>query len=272
HSRDVSKFSLCLTQGLLRALALSDVSYQSQAEPITAVPKWADANLDREQGPILSPMRGLEGEDLSGIESLLHPLDKHVVHAAPGIEVTRRHPDQFLTSVAEALAGLSVHVNNLSRVIVHKQRIGRMIHIRPESGLRGAQLFFGALAFGNVLHCPEHSTRPPRFIPGHIGLTMDDAHLAVRPDHAKFGVIAWTAPQRSRHRFEHHWSIFAVDQLLNPVKSEKPFLLGHCKNPVCLVRPGDEIRIHVAVPVSHMRKALGLFQLALAFAQIPKTQ
>ena len=232
------KFSLCLTQGLLRALALSDVSYQGQAEPMTAVPKWADANLDREQGPILSPVRGLEGEDFSGIESLLHPLDKHVVHAAPRIEVTRRHPDQFLTSVAEALAGLSVHVNNLSRVIVHKQRIGRMIHIRPESGFRGAQLFFGALALGDVLHCPEHSTRPPRFIPGHIGLTMDDAHLAVRPDHAEFQVVARPAPQRSRDCFEHHREIVGVDQFRNPAKAEN-FCRGHCEDAVAFVRPGD---------------------------------
>ena len=88
---------------------------------MTAVPKWADANLDREQGPILSPMRGLEGEDPSVIESLLHlALDKRGVHPEHRVEVRRRHPDQFLTSVAEALAGLPVDVNNFSLVTVHK--------------------------------------------------------------------------------------------------------------------------------------------------------
>src|SRR5438132_12403021 len=98
---------------------------------MTAVPKWADANLDREQGPILSPMRGLEGEDPSVIESLLHlALDKRLLHPEHRVEA-RRHPDHSRTSVADALAGPSVHLNNLSRAIVHKQRIGLMIHILP---------------------------------------------------------------------------------------------------------------------------------------------
>src|ERR1700757_2616827 len=100
NPRDMRKLSLCLAQGLLGALALRYIPYQSQAEPMSAVPKWADANLDGKQGPILSPMRGLEGEDLPGIESVLHPLDKRAVYAEPRVKVRRRHPDQFLTSVA----------------------------------------------------------------------------------------------------------------------------------------------------------------------------
>ena len=120
YRRDMRKFSLCLTQGLLGTLALGDVSYQGQAEPMTAVPKWADANLDGEQGAILSPMTGFEGEDFPGIESLLHPLHKRGVYPERRVEVRRHHPDQFVTSVAEALAGLPVDVNNFSLVTVHK--------------------------------------------------------------------------------------------------------------------------------------------------------
>src|SRR5947208_11918289 len=113
---------------------------------MTAMPKRADANLDGEHRPILSAMRSLEGGDLPGIESRVDPLNERCVHA--GVEAGWRHPNQFLTSVAKALAGLTVQLNDPSLLVLHEQGIGRVVHVSPEAGLGGAQLFLGP--FGSV--------------------------------------------------------------------------------------------------------------------------
>src|SRR5439155_6707846 len=113
--------------------------------------KQADADLDRKYGAILSPMRSLESANFPGLDSLSDPLAKHCI--CTRVEVTRCHPDQFLTSVAQALAGLSVHVKNLSLIVaVYEQGIGRVIHKSAEAGLGCAQLFLGLLALRDVCH------------------------------------------------------------------------------------------------------------------------
>src|SRR5438105_12091604 len=84
---------------LFGTLAVGYVTHQRQGEGTTAVPELADANLDREHGRILSAVRSLEGANLPDLEPRSDPLAKRRV--CTRVEVTRRHPDQFLTSVAE---------------------------------------------------------------------------------------------------------------------------------------------------------------------------
>src|SRR2546422_411484 len=139
HADPVHMCEICLELAqplalLFGTLALRDVSCQGQAERMTALPKQADSDLDREHGAILAPMRSLEAANLPGLESLSDPLAKRCI--CTRVEVTRRHPDEFLTRVAQALAGLSVHVKNLALIVaVYEQGIGRVIHKSPETGL-----------------------------------------------------------------------------------------------------------------------------------------
>src|SRR5271157_6197777 len=61
-----------------------------------------------------------------------------------------RHRDQFLMSVAEALAGLPVHIKNLSLIADQKECVHRVVHESAEARLILAQGFLGTLTFRNV--------------------------------------------------------------------------------------------------------------------------
>ena len=52
---------------------------KAELEQMTALPERADADLDREHGPILSPVPSFEAADQSGIELLVKPLQKRFV-------------------------------------------------------------------------------------------------------------------------------------------------------------------------------------------------
>ena len=148
---DRSQFAIQTTQRLLGALALGDVPRQRQVDPTTAVPQRADTHLNRECCPILSPMTCLKGTDPSVLDSLTDALQQCGIHIR--VEVMGRHPDQFLTSVAEALAGLPIHVKNSSLLLLveHKEGIARVVYKSPEAGLTLAKLLLGALALGDVV-------------------------------------------------------------------------------------------------------------------------
>src|SRR5208337_2833661 len=95
-------------------------------------------------------MTSLEGADLSGLESLTDLLQSCGINVR--VEVKGIHPDQFLTSVAEVLAGLPVDVKNLVFLVMHEECIGRVVHKGAKACLALAQRFFRALALRDVPH------------------------------------------------------------------------------------------------------------------------
>ena len=97
-------------QALLGALALGDVAHQGIAEALPALLELVGADLDLEDGAILAPVAGLEGDRFPGADPLRQPLHGRLVQA--DIEITRVHPDQFFPAVAQALAGLAVDVEH----------------------------------------------------------------------------------------------------------------------------------------------------------------
>jgi hypothetical protein len=96
-------------------------------------------------------MTSFKGADPFGHDSLTDALQHCGIHIR--VEVMERHSDQFLTSVAEALAGLPVHVNNPSLLLLveHKESVARVVYKSPEAGFTLAKLLLGALALGNVV-------------------------------------------------------------------------------------------------------------------------
>ena len=80
------------------------------------------------------------------------------------------------------------------------------------NGVLRHEPLLGLLAFGDVLHRAEHAAGPARLVPNDIALTMDEAHLAVGPDHSVLHIVARATPKRLRHCFDNDLLIFGVNQ------------------------------------------------------------
>ena len=124
------------------------------------------ANLDREHGPILAPMKTLEGYRFPGLYSLFDPRDRCLVQA--GIEVARMHSDHLVAAVTQALTRLPVDVDNGPVLVEQEETIRRMIDEVAKALLARAQLIFCPLALGAVLRFAQraldrgHEPRQPR--------------------------------------------------------------------------------------------------------------
>ena len=130
-----------------------------------------------------------------------------------------------------------------------------------------AQGLFGPLALGNVLDRPKQAAGPARRIPCQITLTVNDAQLAVGPDHAVLQVAARGATQRLRRGLAPDRPILGVYPLPHFGKSDRAFTRRQPKDAVGFVGPGDAICVEVTFPVADMRDALSFFELSLAPTQ-----
>ena len=90
---------------------------------------------------------------------------------------------------------------------------------------------------------------------------MDDPHLAGGPDHAVLHIVAPATPQRLCRGLDHALLIFGVDQFQQLRVGEDLRLRLQSKDAIGLVRPGEAIRLEVALPVADVREALGLLSL-----------
>ena len=111
---------------LLGALVFGGVERRTEGVGAIALPEPANADFDRKRRADAPPMRRLEGDDPSGVEALPVALLEGVIAVQPGIEQRRRAADDVLGRVAEALAGLAVHVDDGAVVVLDEQRIDRM--------------------------------------------------------------------------------------------------------------------------------------------------
>ena len=153
HARHVRECRLRLPQRLLRLLAIRDVLDERNAVR-TAVLGDVDAEpyLDRERGSVLSAMASLVRDDgLARRNTRADPLQVEI-----RIEVEHVLPDELLARVAEALAGLAVHVQDVSRLVEQEERIARVVDQGAEAHFARTQLVLGALARGDVLAHDEH--------------------------------------------------------------------------------------------------------------------
>ena len=103
------------------------------------------------------------------------------------------------------------------------------ISLAPPQGLLGVS------ALGDVLDRAEHAAGPARLVPRHLALAVDDAHLAVRPNHAVFHIVTRATTQRLRHCPDHDLLIFRVGQLLHSGKVDRAFLRRQPKDAVGFV-------------------------------------
>jgi hypothetical protein len=102
-------------------------------------------------------------------------------------------------------------------------------------GFRFVQSLLRLLTVRDVLYCAEDAPRPARLVPHYITLTMNNAHLAARPNHAILFVVARSAGDQLRRLFGHFLPIFRVDEFLHCGKLESAFLRWQPKYAVAFV-------------------------------------
>src|SRR5271165_5116362 len=132
-----AKAFLASTQRVLRPLALGNIPHQAQVT-LSALLKTADANLYRKGCPVLAPVVGLESDRLPGDHALLQALDGHIIET--NVKIAFVFADQFLTAVAQVIAGLAVDVENGPILVKQQEGVSRMIHEGAEALFARAQL------------------------------------------------------------------------------------------------------------------------------------
>ena len=156
-------------------------------------------------------MPRVERDHLAFLE-FLESGGKLTVEVGLDVDGLRPQADELLAGVAEAVAGLTVHVQNGAAAAVQEERVGGVIDERPEAPLARAQLGFRAAGFGHVLHGAENPARHAGVAPRDVALAVDDAHLPVRVDHPVLDVVARAAPQRFGQGIRCPLPIVGVDE------------------------------------------------------------
>src|SRR5271166_643237 len=133
-----------------------------------ALLELASANLYREHGSILTPMKSLEGYRFPDRYSLSDPRDRCLVQA--GIEVARIHSDHLLAAVTQALTRLPINVENGLMLVEQEETIRRVIDEAAKALLALPQLTLCPLALGDVA---RHGQKPTPVL---LKLTNADLH------------------------------------------------------------------------------------------------
>src|SRR5690242_10907150 len=116
---------LAFAQLILGPLALGDVAHQAQEAAFACLLKIADANLDREGGPVLAPVARLESDGFPGDEALSQALDGRLIESS--VEIAAMFADQFFPAVAQTFAGLAIDVENGRLVVKDKESVARVV-------------------------------------------------------------------------------------------------------------------------------------------------
>ena len=136
-------------------------------------------------------MTTIVADDLPAAQAIPDALQKLRVQIRTMVE--RGHPDQFVAAIAQAFAGLPIHIQNGPILIVEKECIGCVIHQDAEACLTRAELQLGLPQLGDVLHDAKLPQRPSRVVPGHIAMAVNGSHGSVRARHLVLYVVTWTA-------------------------------------------------------------------------------
>src|SRR6516162_5247606 len=144
------QFDLAVAQLLLRAPALRDVAHQRQPKPMCSVLEFTGANFDGKHASVLAPVKRLEGHSFTSGYPLPDPRDGSRVQA--DIEVARTHSYHLLAAVTQALARLTVDVENGLPVVQQEEPVRRVIDEATKTLLALPQGILSLLALGDVAH------------------------------------------------------------------------------------------------------------------------
>src|SRR4029077_11740508 len=139
-------------------------------ERTSSLLELASANLEREHGSILAPMKTLEGYRFADLYSLCDPRDRDLVQAY--IEVARMHSDHLLAAVTQALTRLPVDVQKGLVLVEEEETIRRMIDEAAKALLARAQLMLRPSQLRDVLQGAKLTQRPSRLVPGNVALAV----------------------------------------------------------------------------------------------------
>ena len=253
----------------LHLLALADIAHQRQVEHPLSLLEPANADLDREHGSVLAPVKRLERHGFPGGHAFPHPSDGRLVKAR--VEIAGVHSDELLTTVAQAFARLPVDVDN-GLVIVQEQAVRRMIDECAEARFACAELVLGAPQLRDVLQNPELAQGTAGLVPRDVTLAMHHAHRAIGADDAVFHVVARTADRRYLARRRGSRTVVRMDQAEPASMPLRQFGGRHAEDAARFIRKRDAAGDEVAFPPADARDVLCRFEPPLAFAQAAEHQ
>ncbi len=152
---------------------------------------------------------------------------------------------------------------------MQEERVGGVIHERPEAPLARAQLGFRAAGIGHVLHGAENPARQAGVAPRDVALAVDDAHLSVLVDHPVLDVVPGAAPQRLGQGVHRPLPIVGVHER-PPLRIEAREIalgVGDAEDAQRLRGERHPAGDEIAIPVAHVRHALRLGQPPFTRAQ-----
>src|SRR5581483_1536588 len=105
----------------LSMLALGDVAHQRNREPLALLPERTNAHLDGKHASILAAVVRLEGDHFTVVEPRTKSFQEFARDV--GVELVRRHADQFVARIAKTHASLLVGVQNATTWLVDEERV-----------------------------------------------------------------------------------------------------------------------------------------------------
>ena len=112
---------------------LGDVTGQPEVEPLTAHDTGTDADLDREHRTVLAPMAPIDAQRPPQRQFPAEPLRRFGVEVLFDVEEIQLQ--QFLATVAEALASQPIDIEKASLLIMNVEGVRRLLDQGPEAGL-----------------------------------------------------------------------------------------------------------------------------------------
>src|SRR4029453_8857220 len=106
---------------MLRQLALGDIAGQGNRNHLSGMPVRPYPHLNGKQCSILSAMTTIVADDLPALQTVPNALQK--LRCQTRTIVERGHPDQFGAAIAQAFAGLPIHIENDPVLVVEKESI-----------------------------------------------------------------------------------------------------------------------------------------------------
>jgi hypothetical protein len=90
-----------------------------------------DANFDGKHASVLAAVRCLETLHVACIDARAIAPRQRRIAIEVGVHVAQRLADQLVASVAEALAGHPVDVDDVTGLVVDEQGVGGRVEVRP---------------------------------------------------------------------------------------------------------------------------------------------
>src|SRR5207253_5611316 len=82
---------------------------------------------------------GIRDGHVTGVQTCALPISGRI-EVDVGIDLGQGHPDQLFATVAEALAGMAIHVDDDAALVAQEERVGRVVRQYTEALFARSQI------------------------------------------------------------------------------------------------------------------------------------